>query len=175
MSLSRRTINSLLAGAPLVGSLPLLSAHAQAQSKKDTLVLAMILEPTPGLDPTMASAAAIGEIVHYNIFEGLTKIAMDGAVTPLLAESWQASGDDRTYSFSLKKGVRFSDGSAWRLGGGAAPGDPALRVSPLSRLQRVRRAAPAAPADPRACRPAQLRPAGALGRRQALARRHPRD
>jgi hypothetical protein len=33
----------------------------------------MILEPT-SLDPTMAPAAAIGEVVHYNILEGLTKI-----------------------------------------------------------------------------------------------------
>ena len=116
MSLSRRTINSLLAGAPLVGSLPLLSAHAQAQSKKDTLVLAMILEPTPGLDPTMASAAAIGEIVHYNIFEGLTKIAMDGAVTPLLADNWYHTPDGKTYTFTLKKGVKFSDGAAFDAG-----------------------------------------------------------
>ena len=46
----------------------------------------MVLEP-PGLDPTAAPAAAIGEIVHYNVFEGLTKIEMDGSVTPLLAES----------------------------------------------------------------------------------------
>ena len=27
-------------------------------------------EPAPGLDPTMASAAAIGEMVHLDILEG---------------------------------------------------------------------------------------------------------
>ena len=48
------------------------------------LVMAMTLEP-PGLDPTIAPAAAIGEVVHYNIFEGLTKIAENGEVQPLLA------------------------------------------------------------------------------------------
>jgi peptide/nickel transport system substrate-binding protein len=42
------------------------------------VVLGMVLEP-PGLDPTMAPAAAIGEIVHYNVLEGLTKINVDGA------------------------------------------------------------------------------------------------
>ena len=114
MSLHRRRMTTLLAGLPvlagtLAGALPGL---ALAQSRKDSVVLAMVLEPT-SLDPTSGASAAIGEIVHYNVLEGLTKIAMDGAVTPLLAESWQASGDDRTYSFSLKKGVRFSDGSAF--------------------------------------------------------------
>ena len=71
MDLSRRTMNALLAGLPLAGALP----EALAQSTKKTCVLGMVLEP-PGLDPTVAPAAAIGEIVHYNIFEGLTKIAM---------------------------------------------------------------------------------------------------
>ena len=113
MTLSRRTMNSLLAGVPLVAALPGALPIAQAQSKRDSLVLAMVLEPTPGLDPTMASAAAIGEIVHYNILEGLTRIAMDGAVTPLLAESWFHSPDGKTYTFTLKKGVKFSDGAAF--------------------------------------------------------------
>jgi peptide/nickel transport system substrate-binding protein len=108
MTLRRRRLNTLLAGLPvLAGALPGL---ALAQSRKDSVVLAMVLEPT-SLDPTSGASAAIGEVVHYNVLEGLTKIAMDGAVTPLLAESWESSGDDKTYSFSLRKDVRFSDGS----------------------------------------------------------------
>jgi len=106
MTLSRRTLNTLLAGVPLAAAWP----AALAQKPKDTLVLGMVLEPT-GLDPTVAAAAAIGEIVHYNIFEGLTKIAMDGAVTPLLAETWRHTPDGKTYTFELKKGIRFSDGA----------------------------------------------------------------
>jgi hypothetical protein len=47
--------------------------QALAQARKDTVVLGMVLEP-PGLDPTTAPAAAIGEIVHYNVLEGLTRI-----------------------------------------------------------------------------------------------------
>jgi len=107
MTLPRRTVNALLAGLPLAGALP----AALAQSRKDSVVLGMILEPTPGLDPTSAPAAAIGEIVHYNIFEGLTRITMDGAVVPLLCETWSHTPDGKTYSFRLKKGVTFSDGS----------------------------------------------------------------
>ena len=106
MSLDRRTVNALLAGLPLAGALP----GAQAQQRKNSVVLGMILEPT-GLDPTTASAAAIGEVVHYNIFEGLTKIGMDGAVTPLLAENWTESPDGKSYTFRLRRGVTFSDGA----------------------------------------------------------------
>ena len=75
MNISRRTLNTLLVGVPLAGTLP----QALAQSRKDTVVLGMVLEP-PGLDPTTAPAAAIGEIVHYNVLEGLTRINQEGAV-----------------------------------------------------------------------------------------------
>ncbi|MDZ7592616.1 MAG: ABC transporter substrate-binding protein [Rubrivivax sp.] len=108
MTLSRRTLNSLLAGVPLAAALP----GAWAQSRRDSVVLGMTLEPT-GLDPTIAPAAAIGEIVHYNIFEGLTQVGMDGSVTPLLCESWSHTPDGKTYTFSLKKGIKFSDGATF--------------------------------------------------------------
>jgi peptide/nickel transport system substrate-binding protein len=82
---------------------------AAAQSKKDTLVLAMTLEP-PGLDPTAGAAAAIGEVVHYNIFETLTKINGDSSITPLLATSWTVTPDNKTWAFKLRTGVRFHNG-----------------------------------------------------------------
>jgi peptide/nickel transport system substrate-binding protein len=99
-----RLISALLLAA--------LAFAAAAQGRKDSAVLAMVLEP-PGLDPTTAPAAAIGEIVHYNILEGLTKIHVNGAVTPLLAESWSMDPDGRTYTFRLRKGVKFQDGEAF--------------------------------------------------------------
>jgi peptide/nickel transport system substrate-binding protein len=80
-------------------------------ARKDSATLGMVLEPT-GLDPTVAAAAAIGEVVHLNIFEGLTKIQMDGSVTPLLAESWSVTPDGKVYTFKLRSDVKFSDGSA---------------------------------------------------------------
>jgi peptide/nickel transport system substrate-binding protein len=80
-----------------------------AQGKKDSVVIGMTLEP-PGLDPTNAAAAAIAEVTLYNIYETLTKINEDGSVSPLLAESWQASPDLKTYTFKLHKGVKFHNG-----------------------------------------------------------------
>ena len=104
----RIALATLLAGLTLAAT----ALPAAAQSRKDSVTLGMTLEPT-GLDPTSAPAAAIGEIVHYNVFEGLTKINMDGSVTPLLAESWTADPDGKLYTFKLRKGVKFHDGEAF--------------------------------------------------------------
>jgi peptide/nickel transport system substrate-binding protein len=105
MNLHRRAAAAVLVVAAAALAAPL----ALAQSKKDTVTLAMVLEPSK-LDPTMAAELAIGEIVHYNILEGLTKINLDGSVTPLLAESWSMDPDGKSYTFKLRKGVKFQDG-----------------------------------------------------------------
>jgi peptide/nickel transport system substrate-binding protein len=87
-------------------------AAAPAWAARPDLVLGMTLEP-PGLDPTAGAASAIAEIVHYNVFETLTKIGPDGRVTPLLAQSWEISPDGRTYTFRLRRGQRFHNGEAF--------------------------------------------------------------
>lgn len=107
MKLQRRTL-ALAAAALLAGTL--VSTGALAQRARDSVVLAMVLEPN-GLDPTTAPAAAIGEIVHYNILEGLTKINVDGSVTPLLASGWSSDPDGRSYTFKLRHGIKFQDGT----------------------------------------------------------------
>ena len=95
-----------------LATLLLASGLAQAQGNKTRVTLAMVLEP-PGMDPTIAPAAAIGEIVHYNVLEGLTKVNVDGSVTPLLAERWRMEPDGRSYTFTLQRGVKFHDGEAF--------------------------------------------------------------
>ena len=101
-----RTTLWLLTAALVTASLP---TAATAQPKKDSAVLGMTLEP-PGLDPTAGAASAIAEIVLYNVFETLTKINSDGRTTPLLAESWTASPDLKTWSFTLRPGLSFHNG-----------------------------------------------------------------
>jgi peptide/nickel transport system substrate-binding protein len=104
--LNRRTA---LATAALA-SIPLALPQALAQGRKDAIVLGMSLEPSPGLDPTGGAASSISEVTLYNIYEPLTKINADGKVTPLLAESWEVSPDLTTYTFKLRKGVKFHNG-----------------------------------------------------------------
>ena len=77
---------------------------------KDSVTIAMQLEP-PHLDPTSAAAQAIDSVVYSNIFEGLTRFMGDGSVVPGLAESWEISEDGTVYTFRLREGVTFHDGS----------------------------------------------------------------
>ena len=103
----RRTALNLALGLPLAGGLT--PWAAQAQSRKDTLVLAMKLEP-PGLDPTAGAAAAIAEVVQYNLLETLTKIQSDSSIAPLLAQRWTVTPDNKTWAFQLRPGVTFHNG-----------------------------------------------------------------
>jgi peptide/nickel transport system substrate-binding protein len=94
------------------GSILALSASVlatQALAKSD-ITIAMQLEP-PHLDPTSAAAQAIDSVVYTNIFEGLTRFMGDGSVVPGLAESWEISDDGTVYTFKLRDGVTFHDGT----------------------------------------------------------------
>jgi len=86
-----------------------IAASTAFAADKDGVTIGMALEP-PTLDPTTGAAAAIGEITHYNIFEGLVKLDDNFNVTPLLAEKWTFSPDLKTLTFALRQGVKFQDG-----------------------------------------------------------------
>lgn len=59
--------------------------------------------------------AKINDYTEYmagvNLYEALTTLDSSGAIQPLLAESWTASEDGLTWTFTLKEGVTFQDGS----------------------------------------------------------------
>ena len=92
-----------LAAAALVAGL------GMAEAKTD-IIVGMQLEP-PHLDPTSAAAGAIDSVLYSNVFEGLTRFMSDGSVVPGLAESWEISGDGTVYTFKLRAGVKFHDGT----------------------------------------------------------------
>ncbi|MFG6581644.1 ABC transporter substrate-binding protein [Sulfitobacter sp. 1A12779] len=99
-------LNRLMTG---VASAALVAAATTALAKDD-ITVAMQLEP-PHLDPTSAAAGAIDSVLYTNVFEGLTRFTGDGSVVPGLAESWEISEDGLTYTFKLREGVTFHDGT----------------------------------------------------------------
>lgn len=107
-NLPRRHCLQQLGATGLAACLPL---SAIAQTRRDSVTLNIALEPD-GLDPTRFAAAACGQVVLYNIFEGLVKISENGAVEPLLASRWQIDASQRVYTFELVPNVRFHDGAA---------------------------------------------------------------
>src|SRR6266850_5977248 len=62
------------------------------------------------LDPSLATDVPTGRAVGY-IFEGLTGFDAAANVKPGLAERWDVSRDGRVYTFHLRRGVRFQDGT----------------------------------------------------------------
>lgn len=104
------TKNPIIAAAVSILALSLGLGVAPAMAAKMDATIGMQLEP-PNLDPTGGAAAAIDEVVYANVFEGLTRFGADGSILPALAESWEISDDGLSYTFKLRDGVNFHDGS----------------------------------------------------------------
>ncbi len=62
-------------------------------------------------DPALATTTVALTVVE-NTFSGLFAHAADGSVTPALAASYDVSRDGKKYTFTLKEGLLWSDGSA---------------------------------------------------------------
>jgi len=62
------------------------------------------IDPQRGTDWTESMAMV-------NIYDALVFPSSTGKMEPKLAKSWKASPDGLTYTFTLKKGVKFHDGS----------------------------------------------------------------
>ena len=101
-----RSVTSLLLALAVTACLVL--ATSAAPRRGGTLRIAEIGEPLT-LDDVATTATQTSNIMH-GVFEEL--LAFDAAwrVQPMLADSFEASRDGLTYTFKLRKGVRFHNG-----------------------------------------------------------------
>ncbi|MEO3997916.1 ABC transporter substrate-binding protein [Mesorhizobium sp. CAU 1732] len=83
---------------------------AHAQTPPNVVVVGQIAEPQ-SLDPHAVTATNDFRIL-VNMYDGLVRFA-DGTleVAPALAEEWTISEDGLTYTFDLREGVTFHDGT----------------------------------------------------------------
>ncbi|MBQ2752208.1 MAG: peptide ABC transporter substrate-binding protein [Oscillospiraceae bacterium] len=63
------------------------------------------------LDPQYASRQSELAIIN-NSFEGLTAISPEGNVIPAAAESWEVSTDKKSYTFTLRDDIKWSNGDS---------------------------------------------------------------
>src|SRR5207248_755814 len=97
--------SSPAAPAPAPAASPAAARPASAPSK--TLRVPSF-EPSTPLDP--GKVADFTTFYTFQLFEGLYAYR-DGKYVPAQAESHTVSGDGLTYTFKLKSGLKWSDGS----------------------------------------------------------------
>ena len=83
------------------------STEAAPHANEITVGIAQDLDES--LDPHIAVAAGTKEVM-FNVFEGLVKPTSTGDLIPAVAEDYTVSEDRRTYTFTLREGVKFHNG-----------------------------------------------------------------
>jgi peptide/nickel transport system substrate-binding protein len=98
----------VLLGALLAVALALAACGPSAPA--GTLVYGLTLAPT-GMDPHLNASSELG-IPLASVYDTLVFLdAESGAFVPGLAERWSVSPDGREYTFTLRRDVRFHDGT----------------------------------------------------------------
>lgn len=85
----------------------------QTGSQQQESIIRMSTSGTPKIDP--ATGADGGSLIAMvNFYDTLVYPGYDGEVIPFLAESWEISEDNLTYTFKLREGVKFHNGEELR-------------------------------------------------------------
>jgi ABC-type transport system substrate-binding protein len=84
-------------------------AHSQAQPAGGTVIYAAGADPD-SLDPANAESNP-SEAVERMVYENLVKFDPKLNLVPGLATKWEQSKDGMTWTFFLRKGVKFHDGT----------------------------------------------------------------
>lgn len=99
----------------ITAMLALSACGQQANSASDNADISVVfsnIAETTTLDPAIAFSSDGFEFVR-NVYDSLTQYEPGGVtIQPSLAESWEMSDDATEYTFTLRDGVTFHDGSA---------------------------------------------------------------
>ena len=107
MNILSKLVKVVVAAALLSGA-----ATAIAQTPPNVLVVGQIAEPK-SLDPQAVTAVNDFRIL-MNVYDGLVRYKSGTLeVEPALATSWTISADGTEYTFKLRRGVKFHDGSGF--------------------------------------------------------------
>lgn len=92
------------------GNQPAASGEPAASGNGTTLTVCVGPEPDT-IDPALNSAVDGGTLINH-AFEGLVRLSPDGVTYEEgLAEKYEISDDQLTYTFTLRDGLKWSDGS----------------------------------------------------------------
>ena len=98
------------AGAGSAGSTAAPAAGAaQGQQGNAEIVISLNADP-PKLDPAQSSAFVDRQVLN-NLCDKLLDLDPQGKIVPMLATEWKISDDKLTYTFTLREGIKFHDGT----------------------------------------------------------------
>lgn len=100
-------------------------ARSTQSDPADTMVIGATAAP-PTLDLVSNAAAAIPQVLLYNVYETLVRVDDSGHLVGLLATSWSQSADGLHLTFHLDRAARFASGS------------PVTSAAVASSLERMR-------------------------------------
>lgn len=86
------------------------AGERQGESTESQITIGIPQDVEDSLDPHKTVAAGTEE-VFFNMFEGLMKADSNGNLNPAVASDYEVSEDMKTYTFILREGVKFHDGS----------------------------------------------------------------
>ncbi|TCQ99403.1 peptide/nickel transport system substrate-binding protein [Neorhizobium sp. JUb45] len=113
MNITRRNLLATSAAGIVVASLPAGASVAFAQKANDTITFAVAARSSNSLNPQEVGLSGADNWAVYQIFDRLVNLpAGQWAKEPQdylpgLAESWTVSEDARTWTYKLRKGVKF--------------------------------------------------------------------
>lgn len=97
---------SAFAGAILLAA----CSHSSNNQHPSNILRIDVGSEAPTLDPALVEDAAAGRIIN-DLFAGLVDFDQQNNPIPGMAESWDISNSQTRYTFHLRNGLKFSDGS----------------------------------------------------------------
>ncbi len=85
-------------------------ADKKAAESSSSITIGIPQDIDESLDPHIMAAAGTKE-VFFNVYEGLVKPTSDGNLVPAVASEVKESEDGSVYTFTLREGIKFHDGS----------------------------------------------------------------
>ena len=82
---------------------------ADERKKNNEIAVGIAQDLGSSLDPRSLASAGAREVL-FNVFEGLYKPTSSGDFAPALATDHQVADDGKTYTFTLREGVKFHNG-----------------------------------------------------------------
>jgi peptide/nickel transport system substrate-binding protein len=105
-----RKLVSATAVAVVLGAMATAPAHVQAQPKKGGQLRYAYLSGPGTLDPYVSSSAVELEVIHH-LYDSFITVGEKYETRPMIASSYEISDEAKTFTFKVRKGVKFHDGS----------------------------------------------------------------